>query len=372
MGNNQFGRLFTVLTFGESHGPAVGCVVDGCPANVPLGPADIQPMLDRRRPGTGPNVSARKEPDRVEILSGVHEGVTTGHPICLLVVNRDQRPADYDAVKDLFRPGHADAVYQLKYGVRDPRGGGRASARETLGRVAAAGVAKQLLRRLPECGAIRVVAGLTRLGSALARESAWNDDAIAVNPFFCPDPQAVAAMRDGIEDAIAKGDSLGGVVEARAFGVPAGLGEPAHDKLDARIAQACMGINAVKGVEIGDGFGVANATGSENNDALRAPKSGRLADAFLSNHAGGILGGISTGQPIRVRVAVKPTPSISREQETVNARLENASLSVSGRHDPAVAIRAVPVVEAMLWLVLADFALLGRVANAATPGKEPR
>ncbi|MDR0362294.1 MAG: chorismate synthase [Planctomycetota bacterium] len=368
MNNNTFGRLFSVVTFGESHGPAVGCIIDGCPAGVPLAESDIQPMLDRRRPGRRPEVSIRREDDQVRILSGVFEGATTGHPICLLMENRDQRPDDYETLRHIFRPGHADATHEVKYGIRDHRGGGRSSARETAARVAAGAVARRMLMESQTCNRIRVTAGLVRLGNVMADVSRWRDDAIDSNPFFCPDPDAAKAMARELEDAAGKGDSLGGIVEARAAGVPPGLGEPAHDRLDARIAQACMGVNAVKGVEIGDGFMAAAARGSGNNDPMRSPASGAFADAFLANHAGGVLGGISTGQTIVVRAAVKPTPSIRLPQQTVNASLENVDVEVGGRHDPAVAIRAVPVVGAMLWLTLADFALLNMTRRIRKQG----
>lgn len=360
MNSNTFGRLFSLASFGESHGPALGCVVDGCPPRTPLAESDIQPALDRRRPGSGPLVSQRRETDRATILSGVHEGLTTGHPICLLIENRDQRPGDYESLREIFRPGHADAAYAAKYGIRDHRGGGRSSARETAARVAAGAVARKMLSRFSETADLKVRAGLTRLGPAAADPANWDDGTIDENPLFCPDPKAVAPMLAALEKARAAGDSLGGIVEIRADGVPPGLGEPVYDRLDARIAQACMGLNAVKGVEIGDGFAAAASTGSGNNDQMRAPASGRLADAFLTNHAGGVLGGISTGQTILVRAAVKPTPSISMPQLTVDAGLRDADVSVAGRHDPAVAVRAAPVLEAMLWLILADFFLLGR------------
>ncbi len=360
MSFNSCGRIFSVATFGESHGPAVGCVVDGCPALVPLAEEDIQPALDRRRPGGGPHVTARNEPDRVRILSGVVDGKTTGHPICLLIENTDQRSKDYAALERLYRPGHADATYWAKYGIHDIRGGGRSSARETAARVAAGAVAKKALAQFAETADIRVRAGLISLGTACAGAAAWDDGAVDANPFFCPDAGAVEAMRREMEAAVADGDSLGGVVEARVDGLPAGLGEPLHDKLDARVAQMCMGLNAAKGVEIGDGFAAARARGSANNDPMRRPGSGRFEDAFASNHAGGVLGGISTGQRLVVRVALKPTPSIATPQKTVTRDLENADIAVSGRHDPAVAVRAVPVVEAMLWLILADFHLLHR------------
>ncbi|MDR1519660.1 MAG: chorismate synthase [Planctomycetota bacterium] len=363
MNSNTFGRLFSFTSFGESHGPALGCVVDGCPPRVPLAEADIQPRLDRRRPGACRFVSQRGETDRARILSGVFEGKTTGHPICVLVENQDQRPNDYRQLRDVFRPGHADAAHAAKYGIRDHRGGGRSSARETLARVAAGAVARQMLGAFPETAGIRVAAGLIALGQVRADPAKWDDSAIDANPLFCPDPAAVPAMLAALEETMRGGDSLGGVVEIRASGVPAGLGEPVYDRLDARIAQACMGLNAVKGVEIGDGFAAARASGSANNDQMRRPASGRLEDAFLSNHAGGVLGGVSTGQPITARAAIKPTPSISIRQETIGKDLGNVEISVAGRHDPAVAIRAAPVLEAMFWLILADFFLLRRAGE---------
>ncbi len=360
MAANTFGRVFSFTSFGESHGLAVGCVVDGCPPGVPLSEAVIQPWLDKRRPGQSPYVSPRNEKDEVQILSGVYKGVTTGHPIALLVHNKDQRSKDYDNVLEVYRPGHADAVYSHKYGIRDPRGGGRSSARETIARVAAGAVARQLLAHFPETKAINIRAGLIALGGARADTSHWNDDTIDTNPFFCPVADAVPAFKHEIESAMAEMDSLGGIVEIRAHGVPTGLGEPLYDKLDGRIGAACLGLNAVKGVEIGDGFAAAARRGSENNDAMRAPASGRLADAFVTNHAGGVLGGISTGAELRVRCALKPTPSIEVEQQTINAAFDNVDLVLGGRHDPAVCIRAVPVLEATIAYVLADFYLLWR------------
>ena len=367
MGSNTFGRLFTFTSFGESHGPAVGCVIDGCPALTPLSEADIQPSLDRRRPGSRSQVTGRREADRARILSGVFEGKTTGHPVCILVENRDQRPGDYDQLRHVFRPGHADAVYAAKYGIRDHRGGGRASARETVARVAAGAVAKKMLSRFPDAADLKVTAGLIALGRVDADPANWNDGCIDANPLFCPDPEAVGPMLAALDEAVRGGDSLGGVAEIRVTGIPPGLGEPVYDRLDARIAQSCMGVNAVKGVEIGDGFAAARAAGSANNDPMRAPATGRLADSFLSNHAGGILGGISTGQPITARVALKPTPSIRTAQSTVNTAFENATVSVAGRHDPAVAIRAVPVLEAMFWAIMADFFLLRRAYESKNP-----
>ncbi len=360
MNANTFGRLFSFSSFGESHGPAVGCLIDGCPAGVELSEKDIQPFLDRRRPGSSQFVSPRQEQDKVAVLSGVYEGCTTGHPILLLVENKDQRSADYKKIIDSFRPGHADATYQAKYGIRDPRGGGRSSARETIARVAAGAVAKKVLLTNPAGKDIAVSAGLISLGQVSCRPGVWDDQAIADNPFFCPDPSAVAAMADAVQQALAEKTSLGGVVEVRAVNVPPGLGEPVYDRLDARIGAAFLGLNAVKGVEIGDGFAAAHSDGRQNNDAMRRPESGKLADAFVSNHAGGMLGGISTGAEIVIRAAIKPTPSIAARQETVDGNLENVAMELGGRHDPAVCIRAVPVLEATLWCILADFFLLQR------------
>ena len=318
---NTFGRNFRCTTFGESHGKAVGVVIDGCPPGISLTEADIQPYLDRRRPGKGPLESARQEPDRVEILSGTFEGVTTGAPVALIVRNRDQRSGDYDALRDLFRPGHADYTWQAKYGLRDHRGGGRSSGRETLARVAAGAVAVRSLtpHGIEVRGRIVEVHGMA-------------------------DPEAIEAEIRAARDA---GDSVGGIVEIVATGCPAGRGDPGVGKLDAAIAGAMMGIGAVKGVEIGEGFGAARRSGSGMNDPIT--RSG-----FASNHAGGILGGISTGQDIVVRIAVKPTPSIRRVQKTVDIAGEEREVSVAGRHDPCIAPRIVPVAECMLALVLAD------------------
>ncbi len=318
---NTFGRNFRCTTFGESHGKAVGVVIDGCPPGISLMEADIQPYLDRRRPGKGPLESARQEPDRVEILSGTFEGVTTGAPIALIVRNRDQRSGDYDALRDLFRPGHADYTWQAKYGLRDHRGGGRTSGRETLARVAAGAVA---VRCLAPCG-------IAIQGRIIEVHGATELEAIEAE---------IRAARDA-------GDSVGGIVEVTATGCPAGLGDPVFGKLDAAIAGAMMGIGAVKGVEIGEGFGAARLSGSEMNDPI-------TAGGFASNHAGGILGGISTGQDIVVRIAVKPTPSIRRVQKTVDIAGEEREVSVAGRHDPCIAPRIVPVAECMLALVLVD------------------
>lgn len=322
---NTFGRLFRVTTFGESHGPALGAVVDGCPARIPLAEADIQPLLDRRRPGTGPLVSPRPEADRVAILSGVFEGATTGAPIALVVENEHARSSDYDALRDVYRPGHADITYDAKYCVRDHRGGGRSSGRETIGRVAAGAVALKVLS----------LRGIGVSGRVVSVHGVAGEDAMAAE----------------IAAAAARGDSVGGIVEVVATGVPAGLGDPVFGKLDAAIAGALMGIGAVKGVEIGAGFAAAARFGSETNDPI-------LPGGFGSNHAGGVLGGISTGAPIVARCAVKPTPSIALPQQTVDAAGRPVEVRVGGRHDPCIAPRLVPVAEAMLGLVLADALLV--------------
>jgi len=321
---NTFGNNFRVTTFGESHGAAVGCVIDGCPARLPLALADIQPLLDRRRPGTSPLVSARNEEDKVEILSGVFEKMTTGMPIALLVKNQDMHGHDYEAIKEKFRPGHADFTFQAKYGIRDYRGGGRSSGRETVGRVAAGAVALKYLS----------TKGIAVQGRIIAVHGVTSPQKI--------DGEIVAAR--------AAGDSVGGIVEIRATGCPAGLGDPVFGKLDAGIAAAMMGIGAVKGVEIGDGFAVAERFGSENNDQMTPV-------GFASNHAGGILGGISTGQDIVVRIAVKPTPSIAKVQKTRDIHGKETEIRVGGRHDPCIVPRILPVAEAMLALVLIDAAL---------------
>ena len=325
MSSNSFGHLLRLTTWGESHGPAIGCVVDGCPPGLALGESDVQHFLDLRRPGTSANVSPRQEPDRVRILSGIYQGRTTGTPIAMTIDNVDARSADYPADAP-YRPGHADYAYDAKYGFRDPRGGGRASARETAMRVAGGAVARLII---PE---VEIVAQVVEIGSERDADR-WD------------------AMLDAARRA---GDSLGAVVECVATGVPAGWGAPIYAKLDAELAAACMGINAVKGVDIGDGFGAARLKGSENADAMRA------GAVFESNHAGGIAGGISTGQPIVVRVAFKPTSSIRMPVASIDAAGEEVTVSTKGRHDPCVGIRGAPVVEAMVALVLADHKLLHR------------
>lgn len=343
MSGNSFGRLFRITTWGESHGPALGVVIDGCPPGIPLVPEDIQHDLDRRRPGRK-LTSPRREPDQVEILSGVFEGRTTGTPICLAVFNRDVRSRDYEAIARLYRPGHADRTYDQKYGIRDWRGGGRSSARETVGRVAAGAVARKVLERQ----SIRV-RGFTRaLGEVRCSGLDW--DEIDRNGLFCPDAEAALAMERHLLEVRESGDSVGGVVEIWASGCPAGLGEPVFDKLDARLASALMSIGAVKGVEIGEGFGAAELRGSQNNDPI-------LPDGYASNHAGGVLGGISNGMDLVVRVAVKPIPSIAKPQQTVDQNGQPATIEIKGRHDVSAIPRIVPVCEAMVLLVLMDFML---------------
>ena len=352
MSFNSFGHLFRFTTWGESHGPALGAVVDGCPPGLTLSEADIQPWLDKRRPGTSRFTTQRQEPDQVRILSGTFEGRTTGTPISLMIENVDQRSKDYSEVAVSYRPGHADYAYDAKYGFRDPRGGGRSSARETAARVAAGGVARLVI---PE---VRIRAYLVELGGDRVDPAAHDDAQIDANPFFCPDA-AAAARWEPILDATRKaGSSVGAVVECVAEGVPAGWGAPLYAKLDSELAAACMSINAVKGVEIGDGFAAAALTGEQNADPMRPGPDGR--PIFLANHAGGVAGGIATGQPVVVRVALKPTSSILTPVETITRDGAASEIRTEGRHDPCVGIRAVPVVEAMVALVLADQRLLQR------------
>ena len=355
MSHNTFGHLFRVTTWGESHGPAIGCVVDGCPPGIPLTELDIQPFLDRRRPGQSKFTTQRQEADQVRILSGTYEGRTTGTPIALQIDNTDQRSKDYGAIAETYRPGHADLTYDLKYGFRDPRGGGRSSARETACRVAAGAIARLVL------GPAVVIRGaLTQMGPHAINRASWDWAAINENPFFCPDADAAMAW-DGYLSAIRKaGSSIGAIIEVQAEGVPAGLGAPVYAKLDAEIAAALMGINAVKGVEIGDGFATAALTGEENADFMRMDHN---TIRFESNHAGGILGGISTGQPIVARFAVKPTSSILTPGRSVTRGGTDTDVVTTGRHDPCVGIRAVPVGEAMLACVLADHLLRHRAQN---------
>ncbi len=343
MPGSSFGRLFRITTWGESHGPALGVVIDGCPPEIPITAEEIQLDLDRRKPGKR-LTSPRREPDQVEVLSGVFEGVTTGTPICLAVFNRDVRSRDYEAIARLYRPGHADRTYEQKYGIRDWRGGGRSSARETLGRVAAGAVARKVLQ-----GRGIGVRGFTlALGNVRCRKFDW--DEIDLNALYCPDAEAARAMERHLLEVKEAGDSVGGIVEIRASGCPAGLGEPVFDKLDARLASALMSIGAVKGVEIGEGFEAAGLRGSQNNDPV-------LPDGYGSNHAGGILGGISSGMELVVRAAVKPIPSIARPQQTIDRDGRPTTIEIKGRHDVSAIPRIVPVCEAMVMLVLVDFLL---------------
>lgn len=360
MSGNTYGRLFCVTSFGESHGPAIGCVIDGCPPGLPLSEAVIQPDLDRRRPGTSRHTTQRREEDRVRILSGVFEGVTTGAPIALLIENTDARSQDYGKIANLFRPGHADYTYQQKYGLRDHRGGGRSSARETATRVAAGAVARAYLHKRY---GIVVRGYLSQLGPYKAAVVDW--DAVTANAFFCPDRSLVPELEAYMDALRRAGDSIGAEVTVVARNVPPGIGEPVFDRLDADIAHAMMSINAVKGVEIGDGFAVVTARGSESRDEM-------TPDGFLSNHAGGILGGISSGQDIVVRLALKPTASIRIPGRTVDKEGVAAEVVTTGRHDPCVGIRATPIAEAMLCLVLMDQVLRHRGQNADVASETPR
>ncbi len=357
MSHNTFGHMFRVTTWGESHGPAIGCVIDGCPPRIPLTEADIQPYLDKRRPGQSRFTTQRQEADRVKILSGVFPDeagvqVTTGTPISLAIENEDQRSKDYSEIKDKFRPGHADYTYLTKYGIRDFRGGGRSSARETAMRVAAGAVARKLLPGVTIRGA------LIQMGTEKLDRAKWDWDEVDRNPFFCPDAGAVPGWTAYLDEVRKNGSSCGAVVEIVAEGMGAGLGAPLYGKLDQDIAAALMSINAVKGVEIGAGFASAAFSGEENADEMRIGADGK--PVFLSNHAGGILGGISTGQPVVARFAVKPTSSILSPRRTVDAQGQETDIQTKGRHDPCVGIRAVPVGEAMVALVLADHFLRHR------------
>ncbi|MEL6977553.1 MAG: chorismate synthase [Pseudomonadota bacterium] len=361
MSFNSFGHLFRVTTWGESHGPALGCVVDGCPPGVRLTPEMIQARLDRRRPGQSRHTTQRREPDAVRILSGVFEDertggpVTTGTPISLMIENADQRSKDYSEIRDKFRPGHADYAYHLKYGVRDYRGGGRSSARETAARVAAGAVAMEALNALsPE---LSIRAAMVRMGPHLIDRDAWDWAAVDQNDFFCPDAAAASDWATALDAIRKSGESLGAEIEVVARGAPAGLGAPIYGKLDQDLAAAMMSINAVKGVEIGDGFAAARLTGTENADEMRMGADG---PEFASNHAGGVLGGISTGQDIVVRFAVKPTSSILSPRRTIDVSGAETDIVTKGRHDPCVGIRAVPVGEAMMACVLLDHMLLHR------------
>jgi len=343
MAGNTFGRLFCVTTWGESHGPALGAVIDGCPPGITLTEEDIQSDLDRRKPG-GRYTSPRREPDRVEILSGVFEGTTTGTPISVIIYNRDIRSKDYSPFAKVYRPGHADRTYEQKYGFRDWRGGGRSSARETAARVAAGAVARKFLKQ----HGIDIKGYTKALGGVHARKHDWSE--IDQNPFFCPDSECIPAMEARIKEVKTAGDSIGGIVEVCVRGCPAGLGEPVFDKIDAQLAGALMSIGAVKGVEIGAGFSSTAMLGSQHNDPI-------TAQGYASNHAGGTLGGLSSGSDIVVRVAVKPIPSISIPQQTVNVEGESSTIEIKGRHDVSAIPRIVPVCEAMVLLVIADLML---------------
>ena len=348
MSGNPFGTLFTVTTFGESHGPAIGCVIDGCPPGMTLSEADIQPELDRRRPGTSRHVTQRQEPDTVEILSGVYEGKTTGTPIALLIRNQDQRSKDYGNILDTFRPGHADYTYWHKYGIRDPRGGGRSSARLTAPVVGAAAIAKKWLF---EKYGTTFKGCMSQLGEIAIPFESWEH--VPNNPFFAANASIIERLEDYMDGLRKEGDSIGARIDVVAQNVPVGLGEPLYDKLDAEIAYALMGINAVKGVEIGAGFAAVAQKGSEHGDAL-------TPEGFVGNNAGGILGGISTGQDITASIAIKPTSSIRTPRPSIDKNGEPISVETFGRHDPCVGIRATPIAEAMLALVLMDHALRHR------------
>jgi chorismate synthase len=352
--HNTFGHLFRVTTWGESHGEAIGCVIDGCPPRLALSEADIQPFLDRRRPGQSRFTTQRQEPDTVRILSGVFESQTTGTPIALQIANTDQRSRDYGEIAQQFRPGHADLSYEQKYGIRDYRGGGRSSARETAMRVAAGAVARLVLP------GVRIRGALVQIGSHAIDRSRWDWDAVTENPFFCPDPVTALAWEEELAAIRKAGSSIGAVIEIVAEGVPPGLGAPIYGKLDAEIAGALMSINAVKGVEIGEGFAAAALRGEENADPMSV-QDGHVV--YAANHAGGVLGGISTGQPIVARFAVKPTSSILTPVPSISRDGEPVDVVTRGRHDPCVGIRAVPVGEAMVACVLADHLLRDRAQN---------
>jgi len=355
MSSNTFGTLFRFTTFGESHGPAIGCVVDGVPPRIALSEADLQVWLDKRKPGQSKYTTQRREPDAVKILSGVFDGVTTGTPIGLLIENIDARSKDYGEISEKFRPGHADYTYWKKYGIRDYRGGGRQSARETAMRVAAGAIARKVLADRLGKG-IKIRGALTQIGPHAIDRKRWDWKQVDKNPFFSPDAKAAAAWADYLDGVRKRGSSTGAIIEVVAEGIPVGLGAPIYGKLDADIASAMMSINAAKAVEIGDGFAAAALTGEENADEMRAgKKKGEVK--FLSNHAGGILGGISTGQDIVARVAIKPTSSILAPRRTIDIHGRETTISTKGRHDPCVGIRGVPVAEAMLAIVLADHLL---------------
>ena len=356
MSFNTFGKIFRFTTWGESHGPAIGCIVDGCPPNIPISEKEIQKDMDKRRPGQSKFTTQRKESDKVSILSGVFQGKSTGTPISMIIYNEDKRSRDYESIKDKFRPGHADFTYFKKYGIRDYRGGGRQSARETASRVAAGAIAKIVLKKIIG-KKFSIIGAVTQLGIMGCNTSKWNDSEIRKNPFFCPDRSSVNLWEKYLLGIRKSGSSCGAVIELRARGVPVGLGAPIYSKLDADIASALMSINAVKGVNIGAGMGSAYLTGEENSDEIRG---GANKIKFKSNKAGGILGGISSGQDIIASFAVKPTSSILNSRETINKKGKNTKISVKGRHDPCVGIRAVPIGEAMMACVLLDHYMINK------------
>ena len=364
MSFNTYGHLFRVTTWGESHGPAIGCTVDGCPPGVALSEADLQPWLDRRKPGTSKFTTQRKEPDEVRILSGVFEGRTTGTPIQLMIENTDQRSKDYGEIAQSFRPGHADITYHQKYGLRDYRGGGRSSARETASRVAAGGVARAVLAQMVP--GLRITGYMVQMGVKGVDRARFDMAQVEANPFWCPDPVAAGEWAAYLDDLRLNHNSVGAVIEVVATGVPAGLGAPLYAKMDSDLAAAMMSINAVKAVEIGDGMATAALTGVENADEIRMGPNG---PEYLSNHAGGILGGITTGQPVVCRFAVKPTSSILTPRQTVTAKGAEVDLITKGRHDPCVGIRAVPVGEAMMAAVILDHILMDRGQTGGIRGQ---
>ncbi len=356
MSFNTFGKIFRFTTWGESHGPAIGCVVDGCPPNISLSQKDIQKDMNRRRPGKSKFTSQRKESDKVEILSGVFQGKTTGTPISMIIYNEDAKSRDYETIKNKFRPGHADYTYLMKYGIRDYRGGGRQSARETASRVAAGSVAKLVLKKLVG-KKFKISGAVTQLGYIGCNKNNWSEAEIKKNPFFCPDKKSVKLWEKYLLAVRKSGSSCGAIIELRASGIPIGLGAPIYSKLDADLASALMSINAVKGVNIGSGMNSSLLSGEENSDEMRKVGS---KTKFKSNNAGGILGGISSGQDIIASFAVKPTSSILKERETIDKKGKNTKISVKGRHDPCVGIRAVPIGEAMMACVLLDHYLLNQ------------
>jgi len=353
MSSNTLGKIFTFTTWGESHGKCIGCVVDGVPSKIPLKEIDIQLYLDKRRPGKSKFTSQRKEKDKIKILSGVFEGLTTGHPISLMIKNEDHKPKDYSNIKDIFRPGHADYTYWKKYGIRDYRGGGRSSARETAMRVAAGAIARKVIAHKIK-NSFEIKGALIQVGKSKINYKNWDNNLIDKNDFFCPDNNIIPKWEKLIKEARKRGSSLGAIIEVRCNGIPAGLGEPVYDKLDADLAKAMMSINAVKGIEIGNGFASVKTPGEKNVDEIRI-KDGQ--PIFLSNNSGGILGGISTGQEIIVKFCVKPTSSILTARKTIDKNLNEVEISTTGRHDPCVGIRAVPVGESMMAIVLADHCL---------------